>query len=87
VTTSIEKQATNSLVTGNLTLHGITKQISFPAQIQVTEDAVNVTAEFFLNRFDFDIKYAGKADDLIRKEVVLKLKVSAKLGKAEFPAG
>lgn len=85
VTTGIEKQATNSVVTGNLTLHGVTKQISFPANIQVTDGAVNVTAEFFLNRFDFNIKYAGKADDLIRQEVVLKLKVNATPGKAEFP--
>jgi polyisoprenoid-binding protein YceI len=87
VTTSIEPGATNSTVTGNLTLHGITKQISFPAKIEVTDGAVKVDAEFFLNRFDFDMKYAGKADDLIRKEVVLRLKVDAKPGKAEFPAG
>jgi polyisoprenoid-binding protein YceI len=77
VTTAIEKGATNSTVTGNLTLHGVTKQISFPATIQFTNGAVNLNAEFFLNRNDFDIKYAGKADDLIRQEVVLKLKVVA----------
>ncbi len=77
VTTGIEKGATNSTVTGNLTLHGVTKQISFPASILFTNGAVNLSAEFFLNRNDFDIKYAGKADDLIRQEVVLKLKVSA----------
>ena len=76
-TTAITPQAANSLVTGNLTLHGVTKQISFPAKIQVSDDAVEVGADFFINRFDFDIKYAGKADDLIRKEVVLKLKVKA----------
>ena len=67
----------NSLVTGNLTLHGVTKQISFPAKIQVTDDAVEIAADFFINRFDFDIKYPGKANDLIRKEVVLKVKVRA----------
>ena len=67
----------NSLVTGNLTLHGVTKQISFPATIQVSDDAVEVAADFFINRYDFDIKYPGKANDLIRKEVVLKLKVRA----------
>jgi polyisoprenoid-binding protein YceI len=77
VTTGIEKGATNSTVTGNLTLHGVTKQISFPADIQFTNGAVNLNAEFVLIRSDFDIKYTGKADDLIRQEVVLKLKVSA----------
>lgn len=76
-TMNIETGATNATVTGNLTLHGVTKQISFPANIEVTADAVSVTSEFFFNRFDFDIKYAGKADDLIRKEVVLRLKIKA----------
>jgi polyisoprenoid-binding protein YceI len=76
-TTSIETGATNATVTGNLTLHGITKQISFPATVQVGADAVTVNSEFFLNRLDFDMKYPGKPDDLIRKEVVLRLKVKA----------
>jgi polyisoprenoid-binding protein YceI len=76
-TTSVAQQATNSLVTGNLTLHGITRQISFPATIQVSDTAVDLAAQFFINRLDFEIKYAGKANDLIRKEVVLKLKVKA----------
>jgi polyisoprenoid-binding protein YceI len=87
VTTAVEPGATNSTVTGNLTLHGVTKQISFPAKIEVSDAAVKVNAEFFLNRMDFDIKYPGKAEDLIRQEVVLRLKVDAKPGKAEFPAG
>ncbi len=76
-TTSIALQETNSVVTGNLTLHGVTKQISFPAKIQISDEAVEVAAEFFINRFDFNLKYPGKANDLIRKEVVLKLKVKA----------
>jgi len=75
--TSITKNTTNSTVSGNLTLHGITKQISFPAQIEVTDQAVALSAQFFINRFDFDIKYPGKANDLIRKEVVIKLKLNA----------
>ena len=76
-TISIETGATNSTVTGNLTLHGITKQISFPALVEVAPDAVSVTSEFFLNRHDFEMKYGGKPDDLVRKEVVLRLKVKA----------
>ena len=83
-TTSVQQNTTNWTVTGNLTLHGITKQISFPADIQVSESEVTASAEFFLNRFDFEMKYPGKADDLIRQEVVLKLKVKAAPGKADF---
>jgi polyisoprenoid-binding protein YceI len=67
----------SAMVTGNLMLHGITKQISFPAKIQFNDDAVELEAEFSIDRFDFDMKYPGRADDLIRKEVVLKLAVRA----------
>jgi len=60
-------------VTGNLELHGVTKSITFPANIQETADSVSVDADFAINRKDFGIVYAGKADDLIRDNVVLKL--------------
>jgi polyisoprenoid-binding protein YceI len=81
-TTAIAAGATNSTVTGNLTLHGVTKQISFPANIQINPDTVELGAQFVLNRFDFEIKYPGKANDLIRKEVILKLKLKAVPAKA-----
>ena len=84
MSTSIKQTQNGSTVTGNLSLHGITKEISFPATIQIAPDGVNVTAEFFLNRFDFEIKYPGKPDDLIRKEVVLKLNIKAVPGRAAF---
>lgn len=74
-------EGTNWTVSGNLTLHGVTKQISVPATIQLNSNEVSLSAVFFINRFDFGIKYAGKSDDLIRKEVVLKLSIKA------IPAG
>ena len=64
-------------VTGNLTLHGITKGITFPATIEMADGRVTAEAEFFIMRFDFDMKYPGKADDLIRDEVVIKLSLVA----------
>jgi polyisoprenoid-binding protein YceI len=60
-------------ITGNLELHGVKKSITFPANIQVTADSVAVDADFAINRKDFGIVYAGKADDLIRDGVVMKL--------------
>jgi polyisoprenoid-binding protein YceI len=86
VSTAIQQTPTGSTVTGDLTFHGVTKGISFPAKILVTEAGVQFAAEFALNRFDFDIKYPGKADDLIRKEVVLKLEVKATPGRTDFAA-
>jgi polyisoprenoid-binding protein YceI len=78
--TKIEPAATagaTHTVTGNLDLHGMKKSISFPANIQVAADAVTVNAEFAINRKDFGINYAGKANDFIRDEVVMKLSVKA----------
>jgi polyisoprenoid-binding protein YceI len=66
--------ATHS-VTGNFELHGIKKSITFPAIIQVVPDSVSVEADFAINRKDFGLLFPGKADDLIRDGVVIKLTV------------
>ena len=39
-----------------------------------------------INRYDFEIKYPGMANDLIRKEVVLRLNVKSTPGRADFKA-
>ncbi|MEM9293192.1 MAG: YceI family protein [Acidobacteriota bacterium] len=64
-------------VTGNLDLHGVTKQITFPAEIEVAGDQVAVAAEFAIKRFDWGIVYEGRADDLIRDDVLIKLNLVA----------
>ena len=80
VSTSIkaggEKGASHT-VTGNLTLHGATKSVSFPATIAVTPDVATVNANFSINRKDFGINYAGAANNLIRDDVVLTLTIRA----------
>jgi polyisoprenoid-binding protein YceI len=72
-----EKGATHT-VTGNLTMHGVTKSISFPATIRLAPDSAEADAEFAINRKDFGVMYAGKADDLIRDDVLIKLTIRAK---------
>lgn len=64
-------------ITGNLTLHGVTKSISFPATVNVAGEAAQVQAEFALNRKDFAINYPGMANDLIRDDVLIKLSLQA----------
>ncbi len=64
-------------VTGNLTLHGVTKTVTFPATISVTPEVATVDSTFSINRKDFGINYAGQADNLIRDDVVLKLTIRA----------
>lgn len=64
-------------ITGNLTLHGVTKAITFPAMIEVTDSEAVLKSEFAINRKDFEIVYSGKSDDLVRDEVVIKLSIRA----------
>ncbi len=71
------KGAGNYTVTGDFTLHGQTKAITFPAKITVNDAEVAVEAEFSINRKDFGIVYAGKADDLIRDDVVIRLNLKS----------
>jgi len=64
-------------ITGNLTLHGVTKSITFPATIAVTPDTATVDSTFSINRKEFGIMYAGKSNDLIRDDVVLTFHIRA----------
>jgi polyisoprenoid-binding protein YceI len=80
VSTKIEPNTANGAthtITGNFDLHGVKKSISFPATIQLAPDSVSANAEFSINRKDFGINYPGKADDLIRDGVVIKLTIKA----------
>lgn len=79
-------EVTDSGVTGNFTLHGVTKSISFTPEIDVTPESVSVRAEFAIQRFDFGIEFPGRADDLIRDGVAIRLDVSASQGRADMDA-
>ena len=80
VSTSIkeggEGDATHT-VTGNLTLRGVTKEIAFPAKIEVGADALRAQSEFSLPRKQFGVAFEGKPDDLIRDDVLVRLDVLA----------
>lgn len=66
------------LVTGNLTIRGVTKGITFDATVvEVTDTDATVTADFNIAREDWGISYAGQADDLISKEINFKIKLVA----------
>ena len=67
-------------VSGNFKLHGVEKNISFPATVSQNGENVKIDSEFKINRKDFGIVYAGQADNLIRDEVVIRLKLEAKPG-------
>jgi Uncharacterized conserved protein len=73
ITPDSSKGENNYTVVGDLELRGVRKSVTFPATIVVTPADVSVNSEFSINRKDFGIVYAGKADDLIRDNVVIKL--------------
>jgi polyisoprenoid-binding protein YceI len=62
-------------VSGVLELHGVTKQIEFPAKLEISDRGATGSALFTINRQDFGIVYPGKPDDLIKDEVLLDLKL------------
>lgn len=71
--TGIRKSAEGYIISGDLTLHGVTMGISFPATINATPTEISANAEFSINRQAFAISYPGMKDDLIRDLVVIKL--------------
>lgn len=78
--TTIEKHKKGKdthLITGNLEIRGIKKSITFPARIMFKNNRVDAKAEFIIDRSLFGIIYKGKADDLIKNEVLLKIKLNA----------
>lgn len=80
VAKSIREQAgeggATHVIEGDLTLHGQTKTISFPATVEVTDALAKGTAEFKIDRTQFGIVYPGMKDDLIKDEVLLELSLS-----------
>jgi polyisoprenoid-binding protein YceI len=68
--------AATHTITGELSLLAVTKRITFPATIVVTDAGATGLAEFKINRKDFGIVYPGRPDDLIADEVLLKLNLA-----------
>jgi polyisoprenoid-binding protein YceI len=70
-------------ITGNLTLKGITKSITFPANVIIAGDKLMaVTPKFTINRLEWDIKYnAGilgtAADKIIHDDISLNIELNA----------
>jgi polyisoprenoid-binding protein YceI len=76
VTAGAAAPATHT-VTGNLTLHGVTRSVSFPATFRVSATEVEATADFSIDRREFGVVYPGMPDDLIQDAVSLRLSLRA----------
>lgn len=78
--TSLAAGGTNGAthtVTGDLTIHGVTKSIAVPVTLDVQPAAVSARSEFTINRRDYGLVYPGMPDDLIRDEVVIRIDLRA----------
>ena len=75
VSKSIKAGADGYVVTGDLTLHGVTHALSFPAKIATTAGALTVSAQFDLNRHEWGISYGkGNVNDLVKMTIEVKAK-------------
>lgn len=73
--TKVEKADKLYTVTGELTLLGKTKTVSFPASITTTGDGLSVSTSFPIDRTEWGMSYGkGKIDD----KVTIGISVSAK---------
>lgn len=76
------EEATHN-ITGNLTLKGITKSVTIPANVVIAGNTLTaVTPKFTINRTDWDIKYGSgilgtAADKIIHDDVSLNIDLTA----------
>ena len=73
VSTKIEKDGDGYKITGDLTMIGQTKAITFPAKLSASADALTVTSTFNLDRTKWGMTYGqGKIDDIVKMTISVK---------------
>lgn len=71
-------EAKDSTISGNLTIRGVSKNITFPfTTTELSETSVKAMADFNIAREDWGVSYTGQKDDLISKEINLKVTLVA----------
>ncbi|MDP1728211.1 MAG: YceI family protein [Bacteroidota bacterium] len=64
--------ADNYMIVADLTIKGITKEITFPAIVVINKNQVIVNTEFDIDRTDYDIKYgSGKFYENIGDKAIM----------------
>jgi polyisoprenoid-binding protein YceI len=53
-------------IVGNLTLHGVTRQIEIPANVTLNDNELRATGNFSIDRDDFKVKATSAAHGLVR---------------------
>jgi len=66
-------------ITGNLTLHGATKEISFPATVRITDAGLTLSSKFTIDRTEFGMTFGeGKVEKEVSLTVVIGEKTEVK---------
>ena len=66
-------------IIGNLTLHGVTKEISFPAIVSITDGGLTLSSKFTIDRTEFGMTFGeGKVEKDVSLTVVIGAKTEAK---------
>lgn len=67
-----------TIITGNLTLHGVTKEISFPATVDSTGSGLTVHSKFDIDRTQFGMTFGkGQVENKVHMTVVVGEKTAA----------
>ena len=79
VSTEIKEGGTGGshTITGNLTMRGTTKSISFPADVTLVGNKLTAKAKFTIDRQQWGVHFKGMEDNLIKDEVGLELDINA----------
>ena len=72
ISTKITKSQDSYTVTGNLTIKGVTRSISFPFTVQSQDNSLVFSGNFTINRKDFDV---GGSSAVLSNTVDVSLKV------------
>lgn len=81
--TKVEKQGEKTMVSGDLTIKGITKPVTFPADVKVEGKQLKAKGEVVVDRTQFDIKYrslkffADIGDKVIKDEFTVGFDITA----------
>lgn len=61
-----DKDGNTHTISGNLTLKGNTREISFPAKVTITEGAITATAKTEINRLEWNVMWGNENDNAAR---------------------
>jgi polyisoprenoid-binding protein YceI len=73
--TKIEKTDSGTTISGDLTINGKTKNVSFPATVTTEGGTVKITSALTIDKRDFGMTYGGgKIDDKVAIQVAVEAK-------------